>query len=262
MRITRYILALGLCTLLGGCDLWCGLTGSCRDDWGTKLNEETLPIAPVTQATAVWCWLATGEMIHRYFNSPNVNPAGNYQCGMVGILYPFQCSASCLNCVVSASSFAVVNDMIVRYPLEVRRLANMPATLLQTRVEDRSLSFDEVKSEIDGGRPILVALNPSGFRVSNQISEHVALIVGYGEYEKANTLIVNDPWPYEVGIFQGTPDPYQSAHGIELLNNQYEIEFDRFTSRLAWGQTIYNIRPRSLLFAFDSPYLHRVTETR
>ncbi|MGI9478490.1 MAG: papain-like cysteine protease family protein [Hyphomicrobiaceae bacterium] len=35
------------------------------------------------QQTSVWCWAATAQMVLEYFDFPDIDPVGNYQCGMV-----------------------------------------------------------------------------------------------------------------------------------------------------------------------------------
>src|SRR5689334_6854940 len=63
---------------------------SCKyDGINTSCGEFSPPqlvVAPVQQETEVWCWLAVGEMVFRYYGLPSVNGFGDYQCGIVGAL--------------------------------------------------------------------------------------------------------------------------------------------------------------------------------
>lgn len=76
----------------------------------TPGGQRELPIAPIAQQTEVWCWAASAEMILRYYNEPNLNPAGNYQCGVVGGYYyllggpSHPCVSNCFLCQSPASS--------------------------------------------------------------------------------------------------------------------------------------------------------------
>lgn len=47
---------------------------------------KVLPVPPRYQETPVWCWVAVGEMVFRYYGIPNMNGPGNYQCGVIGAL--------------------------------------------------------------------------------------------------------------------------------------------------------------------------------
>lgn len=266
MRSHRWMAVLPLALTLQGCALIDALLGpepvppppppiQSTYDTSPVVAGEALPIGGLAQNTPVWCWLASGEMVHRYYGQPNVNPFGNYQCGMVGILYPATCGFNCGNCISGASSWSMVNDMIVRYPQEILRLTPYAATPMRSSSSNASLTWDQVKAQIDNGWPVLTAVNPSGFRITNQISEHVAVIVGY-EVTQAGTrrLIVNDPWPYELNQWQGQPDPYLQAGGREVRPFQYHVPYDGFRQRLQWGQTIHSIRPASAMLAAESPY--------
>lgn len=218
----------------------CEITGDCRQPEDvTVVSEDILPVPTVPQNTAVWCWLASGEMVFRYFSIQNVNPGGVYQCGIVGILYT-QCYFNCLNCVAGASSIYVVADMLVRYPQLVRSLVNPSSPLLvQPVISQSSLSLQQTEAEIDAGRPVFAGVSPSGFRFPGQVSEHAIVIVGYQLMSDESTrIVVNDPWPYQ--DFGGN-NPYLAAGGRRLQPGRYSVPFNGLIQRLLWRETVWGI---------------------
>src|SRR2546421_11035235 len=88
------------------------------------IKPEQLSISPVAQETPEWCWLAVGQMIFQHFNIRNVNPAGDYQCGIVAFWgavptpYGWQgpCMANCYRCPLPAGSFDTIRAMLSQYP--------------------------------------------------------------------------------------------------------------------------------------------------
>jgi hypothetical protein len=103
-----------------------------------NLHAQTiLAILPVMQQTPSWCWLATGEMIFKYYHIPPNAP--NYQCGeargqganftglpgQLAVAGP--CWANCLPC----------------------------ATFLQASMSLVPLTQGQIKAEIDAGHPII-----------------------------------------------------------------------------------------------------------
>ena len=194
--------------------------------------QEVLDIAPVYQQTPVWCWAAVGEMVFDWFGVRNINPAGNYQCGIIALLHPI-CNMNCFNCPVPAGSLATMNNMLRQYPAFASQVTQT-STQITTAVSATRLSMASVRREIDAGRPIVTGISPSGYQLAN-VSEHVALIVGYDE----DDLIVNDPFPFALA-FSG--NPYLAAGGEELDRGQYQISYEAFVQRLRWRETIYRLR--------------------
>ena len=200
----------------------------------TSAATERLPIAPVMQQTPVWCWAAVGEMVLRYYDYPSINPAGNYQCGIVGSLGG-ACWANCGYCVTSIGSADGLIAAIESY----QALAD---SLVRHRGESFSLDAtgaldpDEIVGEIDGSRPVIAGISPSGngWRYPPGLSEHVALIVGYRDDGPDLVLVVNDPMPYALTPF----DPYLAAGGRMLRPGQYAIEYGAFVGWLGYKDTI------------------------
>jgi hypothetical protein len=202
-----------------------------------------LPIPPIVQQTQVWCWVAVGEMVFRYFGIANVNPYGVYQCGIIGALAADQsgmshpCASDCTQCIVPAGTEGWVRAMLERYPAVVQAFAGS-AQQLGARHEDRALDPEALAGEIDDGLPVIAGITPYGIPLG--ISAHVALIVGYHRDDGgALWLKVNDPYPY---AWTGA-DPYVAAGGRQDEAGGYWIGYDDFTARLQWTES-FRIRRR------------------
>src|SRR4051812_12844522 len=80
-----------------------------------------LNMAPIAQQTQQWCWAASAEMILRYYQLPNLNPGGDYQCGVVGTYYylvsgpSHPCVANCFLCQGGASTIWEVQRILNGY---------------------------------------------------------------------------------------------------------------------------------------------------
>jgi len=199
----------------------------------TPALASDLNIDGVYQRTPVWCWAAVGEMVFTHYGVANINPGGDFQCGIIALLHPV-CDQNCYQCVVGAGSLSTMNNMLTQYPAFASRVTHT-STQLTARATRSRLSLPTVQSEIDAGRPIVAGISPSGYRTS-AVSEHVALIVGYDD----DDLIVNDPFPFETAAFAG--DPYVAAGGEPIATGQYRIPYNRFVSRLNWKESIYGIQ--------------------
>lgn len=107
-------------------------------------------------------------------------------------------------------------------------------------MKDGILSEEEVKQELDEGRPIIVGLSPRGFKVDG-IRQHMALIVGYDTSSGDLMLTVNDPFPFEDMVFLWIGSPYVNARASEETEGQYEVGYEAFRSRLKWTKTLYRM---------------------
>ncbi|MDP2340597.1 MAG: hypothetical protein Q8O67_06555 [Deltaproteobacteria bacterium] len=194
-----------------------------------------LGIAPVQQATPVWCWLAVGEMVFRKFDVPAVN--AHYQCGVIGAISiasnQAQCALDCRKCNFPAGDATRLMGMLIGYPRRATMLTGQLAPRLFV-THTNTLSPDEVRRELDGGRPILAGINPSGRPVAFGASAHVALIEGYAEREGALILIVNDPFPFSPSTWA---DPYQANGATRLAPGQYGIPYEVYVNQLGWAES-------------------------
>ena len=195
-------------------------------------EDRSLGIDPVYQETPVWCWAAVGQMVFQHNGVGNINPGGDFQCGIVALLHPI-CNRDCRNCVVPAGSLFTMNNMLTEYPKVAVQRTGL-RTSITTATKPSALPLSTVVSEIDAGRPVVAGISPSGYNTSN-VSEHVALIVGYD----GTDLIVNDPFPCDLAI---TGNPYVASGGTKLGEGQYRVSYKTFVNRLVWRESIYQIK--------------------
>jgi hypothetical protein len=209
-----------------------GLNTSCG-----IFSPVSLVIPPVRQETPEWCWLAVGEMIFRYYQLPPVNPAGDYQCGIVGAVgYAIngacdQCNMNCGNCVRPAGSAQMVSYMLSTYPKVACKKLFQSNTTLKSNFVANFLNADFLKAEIDAKRPVIAGINPGAQFVLPGNSLHVCLIVGYFYYNADLILVVNDPFPWAI---TGT-DPYLMNGAVPAGNLIYQIPYVNFVNGLAWN---------------------------
>lgn len=206
----------------------------------TVIRAEELSIPPVAQESPVWCWVTVGEMVFRYYDVPNLNPVGDYQCGIIGARFGpgTVCWTNCRACQVPAGNPSEITRMLFEYPIFAGRVTHRQIPgLLSTHVLS-AISKDQVKQEIDDGRPIIVGISPGGG--SSAFSAHVALIIGYEEEDEAFLFTINDPFPYQ--YVAPRTDPYLRAGGTGG-EGQYTIKYDTFRQQLSWRETFYGIRP-------------------
>jgi len=132
-------------------------------------------------------------------------------------------------------------NMLQQYSLLATRDGAAGDVGLAAQSKAGSLSEEEVKQEINEGRPIIAGVSPSGFKIDG-ISQHTALIVGYDDRSGDLKLIVNDPFPFEDDRFLWIGNPYQPNMDMSGENEgQYEVGFQRFRSKIKWIHTMYRI---------------------
>jgi hypothetical protein len=206
----------------------------------TLIRAETLSIRAVAQETPVWCWVTVGEMVFRYYHVPNVNPGGDYQCGIIGARFGPRtvCWTNCRACQVPAGNPSEITRMLREYPPFAGSVFNRRVSGLDSTHTLSAISKDQVKQEIDEGRPIIVGISPGGG--GSAVSAHVALVIGYDESDDGLILTVNDPFPYQ--YVPPLTDPYLRAGGAGG-EGQYTIDFDTFRRQLSWRETFYGIKP-------------------
>lgn len=189
-----------------------------------------LRVVPVYQQTQVWCWLAVGEMLFRHYGIRNVNPAGNFQCGIVGAISDpsSPCYSNCGACIRPSGSNQGTLSMLANY-------AGAVAGRRFEYSEARVISPAEIVQNIDARRPIMAGISTNR-RIYDTDSEHVALIVGYEILGGTMHVIVNDPFPYAAG-----GNPFIRHGGTQLQPYQYRIAYDRFRNGVFWHWSIFNI---------------------
>lgn len=206
-------------------------------------NPASLTISPVRQETAVWCWLAVGEMIFRYYHLPNLNPGNDYQCGIVGAVGYAQngacdqCNINCGNCIRPAGGPSMITYMISTYPKVACKTLYQSNTSLKSQFVSDFLAANFLITELSAKRPVIAGINPGAQFVLPGNSMHVALIVGY-YYAGANLiLIVNDPYPYAATGF----DPYVFNGAATTGDLSYHIPFTNFVYGLKWNTSWFGI---------------------
>ena len=199
----------------------------------------TLHIPPVFQERPSWCWAAIGEMVLKYYDIPAIHRT-DYQCGIVQSRKLCMGLPDCLQCDLSPGDEATMVNMLQQYPVMATGGGTAGDIALTVQSKNGSLSDAEVKKEIDEGRPIIVGLSPTGFKVDG-IPQHMALIVGYEDRSGDLMLTVNDPFPYEDMRFLWIGNAYLSARASGGSDGEYEIEYEAFRLRLKWTQTMYRM---------------------
>lgn len=108
------------------------------------VRAEKLAIAPIAQETPVWCWVAVGAMVLNYYDVPNLNPAGDYQCGIIAARFGPNtvCWTNCRACQVPAGAPSEITRMLREYPPFAGRLVNRRVSGLTSSI----LSAPSVKS--------------------------------------------------------------------------------------------------------------------
>lgn len=225
-----------LALALGGC-------GPESDPADEAPAARTLQAAPTLQQTPVWCWAASAEMVFRYYGLPNVNPYGNYQCGLIASwFYGSACSVDCSLCQYPIGPMSNMQTLIDNYGAFVYATLGIPSRSLSSTLVFRALTFAEVVTEIASGRPVVVGISPgSGFALPNA-SEHIAVLVGYDNTNGQQMLIVNDPFPFQAPPYNQYPNPYLQAGGTQLGVGRFALSRDALVNRLAWANSIYQIR--------------------
>jgi hypothetical protein len=205
----------------------------------TMAAEIKLHIPPVFQERPSWCWAAVGEMVFKYYYVPAADRT-NYQCGIVQGRKLCMGIPNCSECDLPAGDESSIVKLLEQYPVMATQGRTAGDIALTVQSKSGTLSDAEVKDELDHGRPIVVGVSPSGFKVDD-ISQHMALIVGYDDSSGDLVLTVNDPFPFEDDRFMWIGTPYPSTKVSGEGNGQYEIRLEKFRSKLKWTHTIYRI---------------------
>jgi hypothetical protein len=205
----------------------------------TMAAEVKLHIPPVFQERPSWSWAAVGEMVFKYYYVPAVHLT-DYQCGIVQGGKLCTGMPNCVPCDLPAGDEATMMSLLGQYPVVATQGRTAGDIALSVQSKSGTLSDAEVRDELDHGRPIVAGVSPSRFKVDD-ISQHMALIVGYDDSSGDLVLTVNDPFPYEDDRFMWIGAPYPSTKVSREGNGQYEIRLEKFRSKLKWSHTIYRI---------------------
>lgn len=77
-------------------------------------HSSEISILPVVQQNQFWCWAAVSEMILEHFDYGSINPAGNFQCGIVAMLGS-RCDINCFLCNVGIVNLHNLTIVLLNY---------------------------------------------------------------------------------------------------------------------------------------------------
>jgi hypothetical protein len=205
-----------------------------------------LDIPPVFQQNAMWCWLTVGEMIFKYnkvppndpwkklkLQPPAIGPDKAYQWGILAIMNPGCWRDPDACAMTGGSSWKNLQDMLEKYPVETAKMKPIGSELVPG-----CLTKDQIKKEIDAGRPIEVGITP-GADPAPAANAHVALIIGYQEKGADFQVVVNDPWPYHV---RTDPNFYIDEGGSRNCDANYTLDLKTFCKKAGWNGSLSKIQ--------------------
>jgi hypothetical protein len=175
-----------------------------------------LAINPVVQQAPGWCWAAAAQMVLAHYGFPNLNPNGNYQCGVVSA-QGGSCSANCGFCLNPAGSNQRVAAVIQAYAQSAAQARGFASPNFQPRLYG-ILPPQEIIRAVDNNAPILAGISPTLLIPPGLgLSQHAVVIVGYsGGY-------VPTAWSLQVGGLG------YRVRGVFLLDAVYG-ELDKFAA--------------------------------
>lgn len=221
----RYLLMLSYRVLAASLLIWTVIA--------TPAQATNLNIAPVAQQESQWCWAASAGMVLRHLGVPNLDPTGNYQCGVVSAQGGF-CFGNCRACSQPGGTTQRIAAVIRSYLAFAGRMTGYrnSAIVVQSR---GIMTPAEIAAHIDHGTPIIAGISPNGvgFPSGYGISEHVVVIEGYNGNVAARKfkLLVNDPMPPNRAwwLWLGAD---------ELRPGQYQIRYSTFVGHMLYRNSI------------------------
>jgi hypothetical protein len=207
------------------------------------VGAKQLAITPVAQQTPEWCWLASAEMIFRYYNVPQVNGI-SYQCGIMGaVTGPNSiCFYNCAACVFGSGSDAASATVLAAYPsiLQTYFFPFFRVPQVSPQLLERQLTMSEIQLQLDANHPVELGITVGG-PFQGQAGHDVVLI-GYSapSTNAAQFLItIDDPFPYDVaaGVGPGR-NPYRQLGATVLQPGQYQLPYAVAASGLQWSASV------------------------
>ena len=192
-----------------------------------------LPVPVIMQEAPEWGFAASAEMVFRYLGYPNVNAAGNYQCGIVGAqggICSIQCGV-CLDGGRTTQRVAEIMQMYSDFAYRVTGYANPEVRINVGGI----LSSRQMIGQIDMKGPILVGISPGQIRypAGLGISQHTVVIVGYEGTPESLNVVINDPYPYPP-----TSDPYVLNSAFKMQQGQYSIPLRIFVGKFNYRNSV------------------------
>ena len=162
----------------------------------------------VVQQTPVWCWAATASMALKLLGFPDINPANNYQCGVVAAAFP-DCDDDCTKCVTSLGSMARLVDVLARYrELSLDEDSAQSKQMFKPNYVAHP-AWARIKHSLDLSFPVIAGISPDAKPKDAAQSEHTVLITGYDDNYRGTGeawVTLRDPYPYARG-----ESPYAAA---------------------------------------------------
>ena len=171
----------------------------------TLAQRTELQTRLITQQTEVWCWAATAGMALQLLGFADIDPASNYQCGVVAAAFP-ECRDDCTQC---ASALPLMTGFV---PL-LRRYGDLashrePHLLLSPNYSSDP-QWGRITRSLDLSYPVIAGISPDGMPNDPAAAEHSVLITGYDDDYRGSGerwVVVRDPYPYAYG-----ESPYASV---------------------------------------------------
>ena len=138
---------------------------------------------------------------------PDINPAKNYQCGVVAAAFP-RCDDDCTKCVTSLGSVANLVGVLDRYNDLSRGSGRSTPDLFSPNYVAYP-GWGQIKRSLDLSYPVIAGISPDARPDDPGATQHTVLITGYDDNYRGSGqrwVIVRDPYPYTRG-----GNPYASA---------------------------------------------------
>lgn len=202
-------------------------------------GNKVLNIAPVSQQTEDWCWLASSEMIFRFYGVPSVNGI-SYQCGVMGaVAGPASvCFYNCAACPFGAGSTTQAALVLAQYPALVQQyyypFSRIPQ--ISPLTYQRPLTTTEIEQQIDAGHPVALGITIGA--QAQATPGHEVVLVGYSAVDTSHfDVIINDPFPYDV-VYGPALNPFRQLGAVVIQPGQYQLAYSTAVPRLQWTVSI------------------------
>jgi len=222
-------MAIARAALLGLLLLAAVVTGAGRN----RAFAADLDIDPIAQQTPEWCWAAAAEMVLSHYGFPNLNPGGNFQCGVVGA-QGGPCAMNCGFCLGAGGTTQRIAVVIATYARVAAAVTGFESDGFHPKARG-IMSPGQIIAAIDDDAPVLAGITPSGvpYPPGSGFSQHAVVIVGYEGDESALDVIINDPYPYPPSMI-----PYVHAGAQMLQPGQYRVPYPMFVGVFHYGNSI------------------------
>jgi hypothetical protein len=195
-------------------------------------GQAYLDVPLISQQRKSWCWVASTQMVLKYFNS-NTSIT---QCDILNkyqsVRNPIspQCSFTG-NCVCDTSATPLCNYEISYNPqTDIFQKIFKEYGYKSEFQSENLLPWDTIKKQIDNCQPIIVLFSRRTILDTNSDSgQHCVVIDGYLEQDCNHFLLVKDPW-----------EPCDSGCSYALNYDTTEGAISMNTTSSLW---VYDIKP-------------------